>query len=280
MRKLSIAVLAIATAVAVASVAYATNVYKVHLGSTTVPGKGSATKPIPTGLKFGFQVEDSDSTKRATVIEEYAIGSEGLVTTPKPFPKCAFSDLDNEPSPPAKCKPALVGTGLVKNAAGPSEATPGPGGPRALSDSSPCNLQLRLYNSSSAGRNGGMILRLDGGPPIPPSFESDQVGCALPIHTAISGRFVTRRIGGVKASDFVFTVPQNLKHPLAGVDNSVRRSDNIIKLRTKMVSGKKRGYYAKVGCKGTKREVRATFKTEATASQPSQTFTARKQSKC
>jgi hypothetical protein len=104
MRKLSIAVLAIAAVVAVASVAYAANVYKVHLGSTTVAGKGSKANPIPTGLKFGFQVEESDPSKRATVIEQYAIGSEGLVTNPKLFAKCAFSDLDNEPSLPRSAR--------------------------------------------------------------------------------------------------------------------------------------------------------------------------------
>ena len=268
MRKLSIAVLAIAAVAALASVAVAANVYKVHLGSTTKPGKGTKAKPIPTGLKFGFQVEESDPSKRATVIEQYAIGSEGLVTNPKLFPKCAFSDLDNEPTPPAKCKKALVGTGLVKNAAGPS-------GNQSLSSSTPCNLQLRLYNNGS-----GMMLRLDGGPPIPPSFESDTIGCALPIHTAINGKFVKRKIGGVAASDFVFSVPQNLKHPLAGVDNSVRRSDNIIKLRTVKRKGKKRGFYEKIGCKGSQRLIRATFITEATASQPAQRFTATKQSKC
>jgi hypothetical protein len=268
MRKLSIAVLAIAAVVGLASVAVAANVYKVHLGSTTVKGKGSKANPIPTGLKFGFQVEESDPSKRATVIEEYAIGSEGLVTNPKLFPKCKFSQIDNEAQAPRSCKKAIVGTGLVKNAAGPS-------GDQSLSSSSPCNLKLTLYNS---GR--GMMLRLDGGPPVPPSFESDTVGCLLPIHTAINGRFVKRKIGGVTSSDFVFTVPQNLKHPLAGVDNSVRRSDNIIKLRDVTKRGEERGFYEKIGCKGGKRLVRATFKTEATASQPSQTFTATKNGKC
>jgi hypothetical protein len=268
MRKLSIAVLAIAAVVGLASVAVAANVYKVHLGSTTKPGKGTKAKPIPTGLKFGFQVEETDPNKRATVIEEYAIGSEGLVTNPKFFPKCKFSQLDNEATAPRSCKKAIVGTGLVKNAAGPS-------GDQALSSSTPCNLKLTLYNSGK-----GMILRLDGGPPTPPSFESDKVGCLLPIHTAINGRFVKRKIGGVTSSDFVFSVPQNLKHPLAGVDNSVRRSDNIIKLRDVRKNGKERGFYEKIGCKGGKRLVRATFKTEATASQPSQTFTATKNGKC
>ncbi len=83
------------------------------------------------------------------------------------------------------------------------------------------------------------------------------MGCALPIATAINGKLVVKRkIGGVTASDFVFTVPQNLKHPLSGIDNSVRRSDNVIKLKTKKVKGQKRGFYEKVGCKGSKRLVR------------------------
>ena len=59
MRKLLIAALAVVAVLAVASVAVATNVYTVHLGSTTVKGKGTKADPIPTGLKFGFQVEDT-----------------------------------------------------------------------------------------------------------------------------------------------------------------------------------------------------------------------------
>jgi hypothetical protein len=267
MRKLSIAVLAIAAVVAVASVAVAANVYTVS-GSTTVRGKGSATKHIPTGIKLQFDVTETDSSKRGTVVEKYALGAEGLVTNPKFFPKCAFSDMDNEPTVPAKCGKALVGSGIAKNAAGPSTN-------QSLAVSSPCNLQVRLYNNGS-----GMIIRLDGGPPIPPSFESNEFGCALPIHTAINGKFVKRKIGGLTASDFTFTVPQNLKHPLAGTDNSIRRSVSNVKLKTKIVNGKKRGFYEKVGCKGTTRLTRGTFVTEATATQGPQTFTATKAGKC
>jgi hypothetical protein len=268
MRKLSIAVVAIAALATVVSVAYGTNVYKVHLGSTTVKGKGSKTKPIPTGLKFGFQVTESDSTKRATVLEKYAIGSEGLVANPKLFPKCAFSDMDQEATVPAKCNKALVGTGLVKNATGPNDD-------QSLSASRPCNLKLRLYNNGS-----GMIIRLDGGPPVPPSFESDTVGCLLTLHTAINAKFVKRNIKGVVGSDLVFSVPQDLKHPLVGLDNSIRRSDNVIQLKAKRVAGKRRGFYEKVGCKGSTRTVRATFTTERTATQAPQTFSATKSSKC
>jgi hypothetical protein len=266
MRKLSIAVLALAAVLAVAGVAVAANVYSVS-GSTSASGKGSKTKPIPTGVKLAFQVSETDPSKRATVVEKYAIGSEGLVTNPKFFPKCSFGDLDNA-SVPAKCAKAQVGKGLVKNAAGPSTD-------QSLAVSSPCNLAVRLYNTGV-----GMAIRLDGGPPIPPSFESDQIGCALPLHTAINGKFVKTKIGGITARDFVFTVPSNLKHPLTGVDNSIRSSVTNITLKSKKVEGKKRGFYEKVGCKGGTRLVRATFTTEATASQPAQKFTATKGVKC
>jgi hypothetical protein len=270
MRKLLIAGLAVAIVLAVASVAMAVNVYKVTLASTTVKGKGSPTKPIPTGFKFGFSVTDSDPSMRGTVIEKYAIGAEGLVTNPKRFPKCSFSDLDDQSGVPSRCSKALVGRGLVKNAAGSNTD-------RSLSSSSPCNLQLRLYNDGD-----GMTLRLDSnGAPPPPSFESNEIGCLLPIGTAINAKFVKRRIAGKPASDLVFTVPPELKHPgLPQIDNSIRRSDSTIFRLVKRFDGKRHGYYDKVGCKGTKRTVRAKFTTEATSTEPARTFTATKASRC
>ena len=107
------------------------------------------------------------------------------------------------------------------------------------------------------------------------------MGCALPIATAINGKFVKRKIGGVTASDFVFTVPQNLKHPLSGIDNSVRRSVNLIKLKSKKVKGQKRGLYEKVGCKGSKRTGARDLhhRGQGRPGRP-QKFTATKQSKC
>ena len=265
MRKLSIAAMAVAALVVVASVAYAANVYTVS-GSTSARGKGSATKPIATGVKLNFRVSETDTSKRATVVEKYALGSEGLRTNPKLFPKCAFGDLDDA-AVPAKCAKAQVGSGIVRNAAGASTD-------QSLAHSSGCNLTVRLYNTGS-----GMAIRLDGGPPAAP-IDSNTIGCALPIHTAINGKFVKRRIGGVTASDFTFTVPQNLKHPLTGIDNSIRSSESTIRLKAKTVNGKRRGFYEKIGCKGRTRLIRGTFTTEATASQPPQTFTATKTTKC
>jgi hypothetical protein len=257
MRKLLIAVLALTGVIAVAGVAIAANTYDVNVASSKPAGKGSVKRPLPKAVNFGFTVQDTDPTRRATVIETYAIAPEGLVTNPRVFPKCAFTDLDNA-TVPAKCSKAQVGTGLVKNAAGPT-------GDQSLAASLPCNLALRVYNTGT-----GMALRLDSqGAGQPPSFESDTIGCPLPVATAINGRFVKVKVDGVTASEFRFSVPENLKHPLAGIDNSVRETLTRIALRKKTatVGGRTRvvGFYESIGCKGTTRTVRATFTDESGA---------------
>src|ERR687898_46936 len=268
MRKVLVAALALGALAAVASVAFAANTYTLHKASTNAKGEGSKAKPIPTNLVFGFRVGETDPSKRATVIEKYAIGAEGLLANTRVKPKCAFTELDDQAGVPAKCGKALVGKGIVKNAAGPSSD-------QRLSVSAPCNLRLRLYNIGT-----GMAIRLDGGPPAPPSFDSNVIGCPLPIHTAIKARFVKTKIAGVAASDLRFTVPQNLKHPIIGNDNSIRESVSTIARAEKTINGKRWGFYSKVGCKGTRRTVRATFTTETTASEPARKFIASRQVKC
>jgi hypothetical protein len=268
MRKVLVAALAVVALAAVAGVAIAANTYTLHKASTSAKGKGSLRKPIPTNLVFGFRVGETDPSKRATVIEKYAIGAEGLLANTKVKPRCAFTDVDDQSGVPARCNKALVGKGIVKNAAGASDD-------QRLSQSLPCNLRLRLYNIGT-----GMAIRLDGKPPFPTSFESNVIGCPLPIATAIKARFVKTKIAGVTGSDLRFTVPQNLKHPVIGNDNSIRESVSTIALAEKTINGKRWGFYSKVGCKGTRRTVRAAFTTEATASEPAQKFTATKQVKC
>nr|MBA2629824.1 hypothetical protein [Thermoleophilaceae bacterium] len=79
MRKLLIAAVAALAVLALAGIAIADNVYTVG-GSTNPTAKGTAKAPVPIGLKFDFQVEEEDSTIRATPIQRFAIGAEGLVT--------------------------------------------------------------------------------------------------------------------------------------------------------------------------------------------------------
>ena len=270
MRKLSIAVMTAIAALALAGVALAANVYTVD-GSTKPGGKGTKSKPVPIQLKFDFQVESDDPTIRGTPIETYAIGSEGLVTYPELFKTCTFSQANRDGTIAPACKSAKVGSGLVQNIVGPS--------------SSPtvkifCNLKLGLYNISGLGKNGGMAIRLDGDPKEPAlSNPNDKtINCPTAIHGAIKAKFVPTKIGGLPADDLRFVVPPELLHP-SGLDTTVRNTISTIlkKTGTKKIGGKSRkvGFYSKIGCKGSKRTIQATYIDEQ-----NDTFKATKQRKC
>ena len=78
------------------------------------------------------------------------------------------------------------------------------------------------------------------------------------------------------ATDFQFTVPENLRHPIPGNDNSIFESVTNIMRKTK--NGK--GFYNKEGCKGSKRTTRATFTSEQTATQAPMKKSTTKETKC
>jgi hypothetical protein len=257
MRKLPIAALAAIAALALAGVALAANQYSVD-GDTTPNGKGTKKKPIAVKVNFDFQVESDDpAAPRGTPIEQFAIGSEGLVSYPELFPTCTFSQA-NQSTVSSKCRKAKVGSGLVQNLVGPASS------PSAVIY---CNLRLALYNISGAGGNGGMAIRLDGDPKQPPLNNPNDktINCPTPIHGAIKARFVATQIGGVAADDLRFTVPPDLLHP-SGLDTTVRNTVNTVLKKTakKRIAGKRRtvGFYSVVGCKGGKRTIQATFTDE------------------
>jgi hypothetical protein len=272
MRKLVIAALALVGVIAAVGVAVAANTYTVNVATSSPLAKGSPSKPVPKGFKFGYTVAESDPSKRATPIEKFQIAWEGLIANPKYFPSCKFDRL-NDSSVPASCNKALVGTGLVKNAAGPTSN-------QALAASTPCNLRLRLFNTGTS-----LAIRIDSdGKPPPLSFESNTIGCLLPIGTALNTRLKRTTVAGKPASDLVFSVPSNLKHPIPGNDNSIRFTTASVKRLAKRarVGGRTRtvGIYEAIGCKGSTRTLRTKFTTEATATAPAQSFTATKTSRC
>jgi hypothetical protein len=257
MRKFLIAAMAAAAALTFVAVAFAANVYTVD-GSTKPGGKGSKSKPIPVQVGFDFQVESDNPAVRGTPIKTFAIGSEGLVTYPKYFPTCTFAQANASDVSP-KCKKAKVGKGLVQNLVGPASSP----GAKIF-----CNLALELYNIKGAGSKGGMAIRLDGDPKQPPLSDPNDktINCPTAIHGAIKAKFVTTKIGGVASSELRFTVPTPLLHP-SGLDTTVRNTVNTVFRRTAKakIKGKKKkvGFYSKIGCKGGKRTVQATFTDEA-----------------
>jgi hypothetical protein len=267
MRKRLIAALTGVAVLALGGVAFAANVYTVHIASTSPAGKGTASKPLPVKLNFGYTVGDTEGL-RPTVTKQYRIAAEGLITYPKLFPACKFSQAQ-APTLPSACKKAVVGSGLVKNNAG------------AATDRTQkliCNLKLTLVNISNAGKNGGMAIRLDGDPPAAPP-GSNAVGCTLPVHTAIKAPFFPVKVDGLKTSDLRFTVPQELQEPLAGVQNAVIEATSAVNRKTAKtkIKGVTRtvGFYSEIGCKGKDRTVRVDFIDTAGAK-----FTANKKAKC
>ncbi len=253
MRKLYVFAATAIAVLAFAAVAYAENTYTVD-GGKKPAGKGSKAHPLPIALKFSFGVGNTDSTLRGSPIQIYAIGSEGLVTYPKLFPTCTFSQATST-TVSSKCKKAKTGGGLVQALVGaPSDLT--------LANSLYCNIKLTLYNISGAGAQGGMAIRLDTDPPAPPA-GSRTIGCPTPVHQSIKAKFVKTKIGGLPSSDLRFTVPTELLHPV-GLDNVVQNNESLINkwVAKKKVKGHKVGYYTAIGCKAGKRTIRSTFTSE------------------
>jgi hypothetical protein len=267
MRKRLIAALTTVAVLGFGGVAFAENIYEVHIANSSPKGKGTASKPLPVKLGFGYTVGDTEGL-RPTVIEQYRIAPEGLVSFPKLFPSCTFRQASKTPVARA-CRRALVGRGLVRNQAGPV-------GNRT--EKLVCNLRLALYNISRAGRNGGMAIRLDGDPPAAPA-GSQQVGCTLSVHTAIKAPFFRTRVEGQRTSELRFTVPPQLQQPLTGVQNAVVEARSVVnrKTATTRIKGKRRtvGFYSEIGCKGRTRTTRVTF-----VDTQNRRFTANRKSPC
>ena len=270
-KRLVAAVMAVALLAVGASVAWAANVYEVDIASTSPVGKGTPKKPLPVKLGFGYEVSEEDTTIRPTVIEEYKIAPEGLITYAKKFPTCTFSQASvaGTSTLPRACNKAIVGEGLVRNNAGPVVNR---------SIKLVCNLGLSLYNISDAGKNGGMAIRLDGDPP-PPADPETGVGCTIAVHTAIKAPFFPVKVQGVPTHELRFKVPIELQQPAPGLENSVIDvSSTVFKKTAKAkVGGKRRtvGYYSEVGCKGSTRTVRVKF-----VDTQGRSFTANKPTKC
>jgi hypothetical protein len=274
MRKLSIAIVAIVSLLALAGVALAANTYVVHIAKSS-RGKGSMKKPVATKLDFGYKVGDTED-KRPFVIREYRIAAEGTRSYPASRPKCPFDEAtDPTVTDPANlsaaCRKAFVGTGTIANLAG---------APNDRNQKLPCDVKLTLINISSGDtrypktvkqikKRGGIAIRIDTDPPA----------CPIPVHEALAAPFYDTKIEGIPTAELRFTVPDSLAHP-GGLDNSVVEVTSFIQKKTGKVGtkkgvpqpnskkGKKKkvGFYSLVGRKGKTRTTRVTFIDESGAS--------------
>lgn len=250
-RKWACALAAAACVAALAAPGAAADDYRVSRASISPAGGGTPAAPKPVGVGFGLGIAAAERSQRPQPIKSYAIGVEGVLAYPGAFPACSLAQAKARRGPAKVCGKALVGSGLIRAAAGLNDDA-------RISESVACNLQLRLYNTGA-----GAALRIDANPPPPPGFGSRKIGCPVPMHTAIKGRFVKTTIDGVPAMDLSFTLPKLLLQPLQGWEGALQVVDASLgrATATTRINGRQRtvGYFSSIGCRGGTRLARAAF---------------------
>lgn len=239
MRRFGILAAALSALLVVAAVAFAQtqeNTYTVT-GKVTPSKAGTAKKPVPVEVKFGYTV-DEKTGKRPGLIRQYNIKIDGVRVNGARFPKCTFKAISAAKSD-AKCpKGSLMGTGTVRNLAGPT-ADPS-------NKDTKCQLGLKVYNG---GANKG-VLFLRGS-------QADPVNkCPLAVAQAIDANYIASASG----VSLRFNVGGPLHNPIPGVDNAVVFVNSTIRRATTKYRGKTVGYYESIGgCKAKKRYITVTF---------------------
>jgi len=245
LRKLIMLAAAGLMAFAVVAVANAPqeNVYAVT-GAVSPVKSGTKKAPKPVSLKFGYTVNEK-SGRRPGLIKKYDINFAGLQVNTNFFKGCKASDIDAAQSDAQCPKGSLMGTGEVRNVAGPSSDH--------SNRSVTCFLKLKLYNS----RNNKAAIYLSGGPK--PGGASDPENCPLQIAKAIDANFVRT----AKGTSLQFTVDETLLRPAPGFDNAVVDVSSTVRRATKKVKGKTRGWFESFGgCRNKRRAVTVAFTPE------------------
>ena len=238
MRKRAVASLGVAVALALPATALAQvqhNIYSVT-ASVTPKKKGSKSKPVVAGVKFGVKVGEANGLQPAAV-KRYTIGFGGLKTNGKFFKTCKASQMHGTDR---TCnKKALVGTGTITNFV---YADNDPSGQTA---GFTCQKTLHVWN---AGANRAVLFV--GGDPN----KCGGVGNLAPI----PAKFVKF---GANGQALRFDVPQAVLHPIPGLTVAVREVTATIKPITVKVKGKgkKRGFFESVS---KRHPVHVTFLTE------------------
>jgi hypothetical protein len=248
---LSLQALAIACVLAFATSAYAANEYTITF-STNPTKSGTTKKPAPISGKFGFNVRDTQG-RRPAALDRLTVSFTGIRMNTRQFTGCSASRIEAAQSDRVCSSRALVATGFANNIAG------------NIADrndqSIRCGLTVRLYNSGS----GKMVLFVKGGP-------NEARPCPIQLATAIPVSIVRRSTG----DRLSFSIPQNLKNPLATLRNSLVETQLTLLRKTVRKSGRTVGFFETVGnCRAGRRTVTAQFDNEGTDSDTSQSGFAR-----
>lgn len=219
MKKLLALSAALAVGVSGVAIAQQTQTNEYEVSGKAKPAKSASKKnPLPTAISAGWKVTEA-SGLRPAVVETYSVGFYGGVSNGKFFPKCTAQEINNAGSDDVCPNGSEIGSGTIDNAVGATND---------LSDTSiPCDATHTIYNS---GQNRAAIF-IEGSPPT----------CAVTLATAIDARFVS--ILGGKGTALQFDVPDNLRHPVGGLDLAVTEVTAKLPKKTTKVKGKTRGFF-------------------------------------
>ena len=252
MKKYVVVGLALMVSLALAAVAFAANEYTVKI-SGVERAAGTLKKPVPTGLTYGFTVQDTNG-QRPAALQALKIRSKGLRYNTNAFPGCSATAMQNAQSDDACPKGSLMGTGFANNRAGAVQDR----SQQAIS----CYLKLSWYNS----RRNKAALFVES---VNTSDRTRSDFCPIPVATAIPISISKSKTGDTQS----FTIPENLQNPGGTLKNSLIETKLTFKKVTKKVKGKRLGFLENIGqCVKRKKTTTTTFTHEdGTVTQSSQT---------
>jgi hypothetical protein len=240
MKKFAVAGLALVLALALATVAFASNVYEPK-ASVSPTKSGTAKKSTPIALKYGFTVTDTQGNRPAS-LATLKVKYNGIRFNTNNFPGCSAAAIEAAQSA-AKCpKRSLVATGYARNLAGAQN--------NRADKSIRCYLKVSLYNS----RNNKGALFVENGQST--DANRDDYCPNLGLATAIPVT-ITKASSGDTLS---FTIPSNLQNPLPTLKNSLVETQLSLRKLTTKVKGKTVGFLeTRGGCRKGKRTITSTF---------------------
>ena len=259
MRKIAMIAIAVTALFGVVAIAQASNTYTVTVARVSPSKAGTALKPKPITINFGYQVGETNNN-RPSVTTDYVIAFGKQIKSHRSFFKgskvCTVSQAGYSSGQPPTCPAtAKAGAGVINNLAG---NTTDP------TSKIPCNLGLTLFvgdgKTVPAAANDGIAVKNDLVLAIKRVNVSD---CALAVDAALPAGFVTVP-NGTALKFHVKKTP--FQQPLPGVDNSVINVTSSVGKTTRVrqkVGGVfklvTRGLFESIGCKTKVHKVNVAF---------------------
>jgi len=259
MRKIAMIAIAVTALFGVVAIAQASNTYTVTVARVSPSKAGTALKPKPITINFGYQVGETNNN-RPSVTTDYVIAFGKQIKSHRAFFKgnkvCTIAQAGYVTGQPPACPAtAKAGAGTINNLAGnTSDPT----------SKIPCNLGLTLFvgdgKTVPAAANDGIAVKNDLVLAIKRANVAD---CALAVDAALPAGFVTVT-NGTALKFHVKKTP--FQQPLPGVDNSVVNVTSSVGKTTRVrqkVGGVfklvTRGLFESIGCKSSAHKVNVAF---------------------